>query len=84
MSSFTNDRQYLATPSGGKVIKCKKTECEINMLFKPGFIDLTRVTISDKVKIILNPNLLKKHKMVFLYIKTWLYAFQDNRLINLI
>ena len=54
------------------VIECKKTECERNILFKnltkfiPGFIDLTK---DDKVKIILNPNLLKDKTDIFSYVK---------------
>ena len=54
------------------VIECKKTECERNILFKnftkfiPGFIDITK---DDKVKIILNPNLLKDKTDIFSYVK---------------
>ena len=54
------------------VIECKKTECERNILLKnltkiiPGFIDFTK---DDKVKIILNPNLLKDKTDIFSYVK---------------
>ena len=52
-----------------------KTECEINILLKnltkfiPGFIDFTKDAWDDKVKIILNPNLLKDKADIFVYVK---------------